>query len=128
MIKYEEHLEQGYVQLTIDGKVDREGFEEIVAKLGPAMKEHGKLGLLKIVHSFTGMTPAVFWDDLKFAFGHLKHVGAVAVVSDKKWIEVWTKLATPFWTEDVRFFESDELDEARRWLAERKPKPKAVGG
>ena len=127
MIQYEEHPELGYVEFTLDGKIDRESFEAVVTKLGPLMDEHKKLGILKHIVSFGGIAPAVLWDDLKFGFRHLKHVGPVAVVSDKKWIEVWTKLASPFWRSDVRFFAADELDEARAWLAEhmRSTEPRA---
>lgn len=117
MIEYREHPE-GYVELTIDGKIDRQGFEDLVAKLGPSLDARsGKTGVLKHIVSFGGIEPEVLWDDLKFGFRHLKQVGPVAVVSDKKWIEVWTKLAAPFWSSEVRFFEPGQLARARQWLA-----------
>ena len=118
MIRYEENPEHGYVELTLDGKIDRAGFQDIVSKLGPLMDRTGRVGILKHIVSFGGMSPSVLWDDLKFGFEHLKHVGPVAVVSDKKWIEVWTKLAAPLWMRPVKFFEEDDLDDAREWLAE----------
>lgn len=118
MIRYEEHPTQGFVELTIDGKVDRESFEEVVSQLGPFMEQRGKVGVLKNIQSFGGIAPAVLWDDIKFGFAHLKNVGPVAVVSDKKWIAAWTKLAAPFWASEVRFFESGELAQARQWLGE----------
>jgi len=124
MIKYEEHEEAGYVELTLDGKIDRDAFKEIVSRLGPLMDKRGKVGILKHIISFGGISPSVLWDDLKFGFKHLKHVGPVAVVSDKKWIEVWTKLAAPFWASEVCFFESEKLEDARAWLSERAAVPK----
>ncbi len=119
MIQSKEHAELGYAELTINGKVDRQSFDRVVFQLGPFMKEHGKIGLLKHVISIGGISPSVLWDDLKFAFGHLKYVGPVAVVSDKSWIETWTKLSAPFWGSEVRFFEEDDLEEAREWMSER---------
>ena len=117
MIEYAPHADQGYVELTLDGKIDREGFEEVVDQLGPLMEKHGKIGILKHILSFRGMSPTVLWEDLKFAFRHLKHVGPVAVVSDKRYIAVWTKLARPLWSGEVRFFEENQLEEARAWIA-----------
>ena len=119
MLNYTEHPEQGYVELRLEGKIERADFEEVAEKLGKLMDERGKVGLIKHIVSFTGIEPSVLWDDLKFAFRHLKHVGPVAVVSDKKWIEVWTKLAAPLWWSEARFFEEDDLDDAREWLAEK---------
>ena len=128
MIRYEEHPEHGFVELTLDGKIDREGFEDLVSKLGPHMDAAGKVGILKHIVSFGGITPSVLWDDLKFAFEHFKHVGPVAVVSDKKWIEVWTKMAAPFWMKPVKFFEEDDLDDAREWLAEQMAEARTAAG
>jgi hypothetical protein len=125
MIEYLDHPERGYIELTIDGKLDRKSFDEIVSKLGPRMEQTGKLGILKNVVSFRGVEPSVLWDDFKFALGHLKHVGPVAVVSDKKWIEVWTKLSAPFVKSKVRFFEQDDLEDAREWIEDEMATAKA---
>ena len=84
MIRYEEHPEQGYVEVVLDGKVDRASFEVAVDKMGRLMDERGKVGLLKHVVSFGAIEPSLLWDDLKFAYHHLKHVGPVAVVSDTR--------------------------------------------
>lgn len=117
MIDYLEHEGARYVELTIDGKVDRQSFEKVVQQLEPVLQETDQLGILKHIISFGGMEPSLLWDDLKFAFRNVRHVGPVAVVSDKKWIEIWTKLAAPFWKSEVRFFETAELEEARAWLS-----------
>lgn len=128
MIEYLEHPEAGYVEFKLDGKVDREGFESVVSKLGPLMDRSGKVGILEHIVSFGGISPSVLWDDLKFGFRHFKHVGPVAVVSDKRWIEVWTKMAAPLWASPVRFFETKELGEAREWLAAQMAAAKAGQG
>ncbi len=121
MIRYEEHPEQGYVEIILDGKVDRESFGVVARRMGTLMDERGKIGLMKRIVSFGGIEPSALWDDMKFAYRHLKHIGPVAVVSDKRWIEVWTKLAQPFWSSDVHFFGEDELEEAHAWLSEHSP-------
>jgi hypothetical protein len=121
MIQIHSHAPEGYVELHLDGKVDREGFERVAKELGELMDARaaageGRLGILKDIVSFGGIPPSVLWDDIQFGFRHLKHVGPVAVVSDKKWIEVWTKIAAPFWGSEVKYFDRDDLDEARAWL------------
>ena len=118
MITYSEDSARGIVEMTLDGKVTRESFDEIAGKLGPLMDAQGKIGILKRIVSFGGIEPSALWEDFKFVYRHLRHVGAVAVVADKKWIEVWVKLASPFFKAESRFFEEDEVDEARDWLVE----------
>ena len=119
MLKYTEHPTEGFAELRIDGKIDAKGFEEVADKLSKLMDERGKVGLLEHIVSIGGIEPSVLWEDLKFAFEHLRHVGPVAVVSDKRWVEIWTKLAAPLWRDEVKFFEPDELEEARTWLGAR---------
>ena len=118
MITYTQDEEKGIAELKIEGGLTRDSFDEIVAQLGPLMETHGSVGLLKHIVSLGTIPPSVLWDDLKFGLGNLKHIGAVAVVSDKKWIEVWTKMANPFFKAEARFFSADQMDEARAWLAE----------
>ena len=60
----------------------------------------------------------IVWRDLRFAARHLMHVGPVAVVSDRRYVRVWSKMAAPFWKAEVRFFPREELEEARAWLVE----------
>jgi hypothetical protein len=118
MITYTQDAEKGIAELTLDGSINRESFDEVVGQLVPLMEAHGVVGLLKHIVSIGGISPSVLWDDVKFAYHNLKHVGPVAVVSDKKWIEVWTKMADPFFKSEARYFTEDQLDEARAWLEE----------
>ena len=118
MITYTQDEEKGIAELRVEGGLTRDSFDEIVSQLGPLMETHGSVGLLKHIVSLGAISPSVLWDDVKFGLGNFKHIGAVAVVSDKKWIEVWTKLASPFWRSEVHFFAMDDLDEARAWLIE----------
>ena len=44
-----------------------------------------------------------------------------AVVAEKKWIEVFTRLVSPFVSAEVRYFDAGQIDEVRRWLREPEP-------
>ncbi|MHC4956508.1 MAG: SpoIIAA family protein [Planctomycetota bacterium] len=48
----------------------------------------------------------------------MKHIDRVAVVADKKWIEIWTKMANPFFKAEAKYFGADEIENARAWLKE----------
>jgi hypothetical protein len=41
-----------------------------------------------------------------------------AVVADQKWIELFTKMAKPFLSGEIRYFKAVDTDEARSWPAE----------
>ncbi|MDA1267025.1 MAG: STAS/SEC14 domain-containing protein [Planctomycetota bacterium] len=118
MLQFEDHADQGYVAFTIDGVVPREDLEEALTLFEPLLEQHRRLGVLEHIVSFRGISPLALWRDLRFAARHLMHVGPVAVVSDRRYVRVWSKMAAPFWKAEVRFFPREELEEARAWLVE----------
>ena len=61
MIDYTHHSKEGYVELRLDGAVNKEDLDAVVSKLVPLMDESGKIGILKHIVSFGGITPAAFW-------------------------------------------------------------------
>jgi hypothetical protein len=121
MFEYREIPETNIVEFTIDGKITAQEFDEVIERLEAAIAQHGTIRVLEHIRSFGGMPAAKWWDDIKFGFRHARHVSRAAVVAEKKWIEVFTRLVSPFVSAEVRYFDAAEIDEARRWLREPEP-------
>ena len=117
MITYYEVSETNIIEVTVDGKITAQDFDELVEKFEAAMERHGKVRVLEHVKSFGGMPLSKWWEDFKFGIKHWRDVERAAVVADKKWIELWTKVVKPFVKCEVRYFASAEIEEARQWLA-----------
>ena len=62
--------------------------------------------------------PSALWENLRFAFRHMKHVERVAGVADQAWMGKLTKLANPFFSAEMRFFPAEQIEAARAWLRE----------
>lgn len=116
MLSYNEDRDSGIVELTVDGHVSKAEFAEVAGKLEAIIAEKGKVRLLEVVKSFSGIDPTAIWDDIKFSFSHLNDFSRVAIVTDKTWIEWWAKAARPFVKGDVEIFALDDVDRARGWL------------
>jgi SpoIIAA-like len=116
MIEFREIPNTNIVEFTIDGKISKEEFDDIIARFEAAIQKHGTVRVLEEIRSFGGMPVLKFWDDIKFAFENMKHFSHAAVVADQKWIEVFTKMAKPFFSAEVRYFNESEIDQAREWL------------
>lgn len=119
MITYRDVPGTNIAELLVDGKVCREDFDAVIPKMEKLIGEYGKVRFLEEIRSFGGVELGVLWDDMKFAFGHLKDFERVAVVTDKRWIKNWSKLGTIFLKADVEVFDLDELEKAREWLREK---------
>jgi len=116
MLSYQEIPGTNIAELVVDGKVTRQDFEDIAGRMEKLIEEHGRVRLLEEIRSFGGFELSVLWDDMKFAFGHLKDFERVAVVTDKGWIKNWSKFGNIFIKADVRVFEPSQIEDARAWL------------
>ena len=72
--------------------------------------------VLEIVNHFEGMDVKALWHDLKFSLRHLNDFSRCAIVSDAKFLSLWSTIAEPFLDCQVAYFKPDEIEAARDWL------------
>ena len=113
---YQEDRANRLVELTVDGRVTEDDFDEIAARLAGFIADYGPIKLLEIIKSFDGMELAAMPKGVMFDIRHLKDFSHCAVVNDSGWIGPFTRAASPFFTIEIRVFGRDEEDEAREWL------------
>jgi hypothetical protein len=118
MIECREVPQTNILEIAVDGKVTREEFDAVVARMTDVIELHGEVRLLEVVRDIGGIEPSALWEDIKFGPKHMRDISHVAVVGDQKWLEWATALAKPFLSAEVRFFRLDQIDEARRWIAD----------
>jgi hypothetical protein len=109
------------LEILVDGGIGEKELHEAVRECEAIIEERGSLSILKEIRSIGGIAPKALWEDIRFAMKHLKHIRRGAVLSDKKWVDVWTKLANPFFSAEVRFFEPGQRVEALEWLCAPSP-------
>lgn len=105
------------VEFTVDGKMTKQEFDETIGHLERAIAQHGSIRLLEHVVSFGGYPISCVWDDVQFGYHHMKDIDRCAVVGDKDWVKMLTKIAKPFVSCPVRYFPGEEIAQARAWLA-----------
>ncbi len=97
--------------------------EDYKSVLVPALEEKlqrlTKVRLLYVMaEGFGGYTGGAAWEDAKLGMKHLNAFERVAVVTDVDWVEKLIKGFGFLIPGEVRVFEDDELDQARRWISE----------
>lgn len=118
MIEYREDPDSHIVEITVDGAISREAFDDIARRLEARIARDGKVRVLEEVRSLGAIAPATFWADLKFSLRHLNDFSRCAVVTDRGWIEWLARAVAPFVTCAVRHFPPEQIGDARRWLRE----------
>jgi len=106
----------GLLEVHLSGKLTKEFYEQFVPAIEEQITEHGKVSILVIMHDFHGWTAGALWEDLKFDFKHWRDIERLALVGETKWQHGMAVFCKPFTTAKVRYFDHENLDEARQWL------------
>jgi SpoIIAA-like len=104
------------LEVQLSGKLVKEDYEHFVPAIERLVKQHGKLGILVLMHDFHGWTAGALWEDTKFAVHHFDDIERLAVVGETKWQKGMAVFCKPFTTATVRYFDHTALGDARAWL------------
>jgi len=105
-------------EVQVSGKLTAEFYHQFVPAVEKQIEQYGKLHILFIMHDFHGWTAGAMWEDLKFDLKHWKDIERLALVGETKWQHGMASFCKPFTQATIRYFEHDQLDEARKWAAE----------
>jgi hypothetical protein len=108
----------GVVELTVDGTITRADYETVVAVLEAALARHDKLRVIETIRAIGPIDPALWWQDVRWAFGHMNKFGRCAAVTDKGWVGSITRAVGALMPAEIRVFPLAAINEARAWVRE----------
>jgi hypothetical protein len=104
------------IEVELSGKLSKQTYEEFVPLTEARIKQFGKVRLLVIMHDFHGWEAGALWEDIKFDAAHFNDIERLALVGDRKWEQGMAAFCKPFTTAEIKYFELDEIEQARRWI------------
>ncbi len=108
--------DDGVVTITASGTLTRDDYDRNLPALERLLDERGPLPFLILLDGVNGIELGALWEDLKFDIRYRDRFGRMAVVGDKRW-EAWgTRLASPFFKAELRYFDMTRGVEARAWV------------
>ena len=93
-------------------RVSTEEFDATAKELEAFIGHHGRVRVLEILHDFEGMDAKAFWQDSPTS----EPVSRCAIISQAKFLSLWSAIAEPFIDCEVAYFPPDEVEAARDWL------------
>jgi len=123
MIEITPHVEDGVVEVRVEGKLGAADFERVAPIVDGMIEQKGKIkGLVLNVSEFTG------WRDIdallthfKFVKDHHAYIERVAAVGNKPWQQILPRFAAVFVKAEPRFFKIENIDHAMRWVRGEEP-------
>ena len=108
-----------FLHVYIDGKLTREDYTKLEARLQQKLKYHEKTRLLFELQTFDGWSPGALWDEIKFDVKHFNDIDRVAIVGGTNWEKQMARLYKPFTRAEVRYFPLEDSLMAQKWLSDR---------
>ena len=103
----------------ISGVFSYQDLETVQDAAEEVLKSGVNVNCLILADKFTGWGKEGDWGNLSFMYESDSYIGKIAVVADERWKdELLMFLGAGRRQAEVRFFLSDEEDEAQSWLAE----------
>lgn len=110
------HETNNALHLSLSGRLDRKDYEKWVPEFESLVEKHGKLNILVELVDFEGWDAGGLWEDLKFDAKHFNDVKRLALVGDKTWEKFMAKVCKPFTSAEVKYFEPEQIADARTWI------------
>lgn len=110
-------VSKNQVTLEVSGTLEKSDYEEVVPQLEKLVEDNEKLRALVELNDFHGIKPSALVDELRFDLRHRNDFEKCAILGEgaaQKWL---TKIASPFFSGEVRFFDKKEIRQAKDWLA-----------
>jgi hypothetical protein len=119
VIRMLEGLPDNVVGFEAIGQVDAGDYQKVLdPAVAAALQTQDKLRLLYILGAdFQGYTGGAMWEDTKLGAGNWQAWEKIAVVTDTKWLADAVKAFGWIVPGEVRVYPSDQVDEARGWVA-----------
>lgn len=101
------------------GKVTDDDYENVLIPALRAKREaHDKIRFVYVLgEEFDGWSLGAMWEDAKLGLKDPRAWEKIAIVTDKDWLEHAVKVLGWMIPGEVRVFELDDLDDARKWAA-----------
>ena len=115
-IQVEKSRAGSIVTLRFREKLDKNDYEMFVPMIESQIENHGPIRILVELIDFKGWTAGALWEDTKFAASHFNDIERLAVVGDKQWEKGVTVFIKPFTGAATRYFEKQDIDQARAWI------------
>jgi hypothetical protein len=104
------------IAIQVDGKLKKNDYDKITPMMDKTVNDFGKIRLYIQLDNVDGIEPKAFREDVKTYLKHFKHMKKIAVVGKTRWEKMWSDIAGPFVSGEVKYFEFTEIETARKWI------------
>lgn len=102
--------------IKISGTLTHEDYEEFIPLLDAKIQSGEHIHMLADITEFEGMTAHAVLDDFLASVKYWPNFDAIAVIGNKDWEKMLTRIGNYLSPAHARYFEAAEMPQAWRWL------------
>lgn len=118
MFKILNLTDKNLIAIKVDGKVRQEDYQMITPLINGRVKEYGKIRMYIEIENINGVEAAALKEDFKTYIKHFNHMEKIAVIGKTKWEKLWSKVASPFVSGELKYYSHEEITDAVKWILE----------
>ena len=116
MIVYNEIKDTNIVEITLQGPISRQAYQQLRQQFEPFVARHGSVRILETTErSFLSLMMTCY-RDVDFCRRYLPAISHAAIVGDPWWVSTWMWCVTPYLSLSVNSFRRSQLTLAKEWL------------
>lgn len=108
--------ENNNLGIKLSGDIDKLDYKQFVPIVENLVEKKEKINLLLDLSSFKWEKLDAWGNDFHFGVKYRNKIIKMAIVGDKEWEKWMTKFCAPFYSQGAKYFNSSDLDSARKWL------------
>ena len=105
------------IEIVIDGPVTYDDATAIADRVQQVLARHDRVCALYDIRHFEGVDATAAWVGVDFGLRHMGRIARIAVTGDWPSLSAWADEVPTVNQTRTRYFDREEIDEARRWLA-----------
>lgn len=116
MIQLLNTKKENLIAAKINGKITKSDIQKIHPIIHNIIEKGHRVDFYFELEDLHGYDLKGLWEDLKVDAAHLSDYGKMAFVGDKKWQEWVAKATDLFTSSEVKYFDSQDQEEAKNWI------------
>lgn len=116
MLQITDIKHENVIATIASGKLQQQDIEKVHPIIHAILDKGLKIRWYFEVNNFEGWNIKGLWEDFKMDVAHERDYERIAMVGEKKWQEWATQFMKPFTNAEIRYFNIDQKEDAKKWI------------
>lgn len=103
-------------EFIVEGKITRRELLNIYSEIERKAKSWGEVNFIEHFNGIDGIEANAIWEDFKLYFKNRKYFRKAALITNKNWVSLLTRIFSPLFRVDIKIFATNEISAARLWI------------